>query len=188
MQTQGKLVDIRLSYKTKKPVVSFEITGRPEDAERYADMDLDISFAKHRKRRGDAANRCLWWCLTKIAEHTRTDKWSVYLHELRTWSGKFECISARAEGVDRIREHWRELDEISSYTVEENGQPVTMKILHLYYGSSEMDSKEFALFLNGVVEDMKQMDLEIPTSEEMRAAIKDIERRDNDRRKVERHT
>lgn len=174
MKTTGRVNNISLSFQTKKPVVSFEIDGDPEDIEKYCDMDLDISFEKHRKKRSLDANACLWGCLGKIAAAIRSDNWSVYLYMLKRY-GKFTHIVVRPEALDDLRKQWREIEVVGDSLL--NGEP--MKQVLCFFGSSTYDSKEFSVLLDGVISDMKDLGLETPTSEEFRAMIAELEKRDD---------
>ena len=60
MKTQGRLTSIQLPFRSTKAVISFEVTASPADVEQYLDKDLDITIAKHSKKRGLTANAMLW--------------------------------------------------------------------------------------------------------------------------------
>ena len=116
MKTQGRMIDITLSYKDQSPIVSFEIKGKLEDIAKYKDMDLDISFGKHRNKRSLNANAFLWSCLGKIADATGSDNWTEYLRSLRRY-GKFTCINIKPEAVEELGRQWREIDIVGDILV-----------------------------------------------------------------------
>ena len=167
------MIDITLSYKDKSPIVSFEIKGKLEDIAKYKDMDLDISFSKHRNRRSLDANACLWGCLAKIADKIGMDNWSVYLYMLERY-GKYTHVVVKPEAVKDLQRQWRETKVVGDILVmDDSGEPTPMKQVLCFYGSSTYDSKEFARLLDGVIEDMKDLGLEAPPSDEMRAIIEE---------------
>ena len=51
-----------------------------------------------------------------------------------------------------------------------------------FYGSSTYNTEEFARLLNGVIDDMHDMQLETPPDAEMRALLEQMERREHDKR------
>ena len=176
MKARGRLTGIQVPFRAKYPVVSFEIQAEPEDLEKYIDMDLDISFAKHRNRRSLDANALLWACLGEIARALGTDNWSVYLYMLERY-GKYTYILVKPEAVEAVRSQWREIKVVGDTTLE--GAP--MKQILCFFGSSTYDSKEFSYLIEGVISEMKEMHLEAPSSEEMIAIIAELERKENDK-------
>ena len=177
MKTRGRLVDLKLSFETRRPVASFEIIGKPEDIEKYRDMDLDISFGKHRNRRSLDANACMWVCLGQIADKIHSDNWSVYLYMLERY-GKYTHIVVKPEALKDLAKQWREIKVVGDTIV--NGEP--MKQVLCFFGSSTYDSKEFSRLLDGVISEMKELKLDTPMREDVRAMLAEMERKEHDRK------
>ncbi|MBF1000516.1 MAG: hypothetical protein HXK84_00560 [Lachnospiraceae bacterium] len=173
MKTRGMITGIQVPFRSHHPVISFQVDADPEQIEKYNGVDLDISFTKHRKHRSLNANALLWSCLQEIAIALHADAWSVYLHVLERY-GKFTYILVKPEAVSAVRELWRETKIIGD--IEIDGKP--MKEMLCFFGSSVYNSKEFSHLLNGVIEDMKEMHLDAPASEEVQEIIKEIEKRE----------
>ena len=171
------MIDITLSYKDQSPIVSFEIRGKLEDIAKYKDIDLDISFSKHRNKRSLNANACLWSCLGKIADATGSDNWTEYLRSLRRY-GKFTYINIKPEAVEELRRQWREIDVVGDILVIDDitRELTPMKQVLCFFGSSTYISKEFARLLDGVISDMKDLGLETPAGEELDAMIAEMEK------------
>lgn len=68
MKAKGRITGIQVPFRSKRPVVSFEVQAEPEALEKYMDIDLDISFSRHRNRRSIDANAFLWACLERSQE------------------------------------------------------------------------------------------------------------------------
>lgn len=168
MKTRGKLIDLKLD--DGHVVASFMIKGKPEDVEKYQEMDLDISFDKHREKRSLNANACLWACLGKIADKIHTDNWSVYLYMLERY-GKFTLVVIKPEAIEELRKQWREIKVVGDTLIY--GEPY--KQVLCFFGSSTYNSKEFARLLDGVISDMKDLGLETPLREDIRAMIAAME-------------
>lgn len=172
MKTRGKLTGIQVPFRSQKPVISFEVSADPADVEQFYNMDLDISFAKHRESRSKDANACLWACLGEIAAALSADSWMVYLYMLERY-GKFTYILVRPEAVEAVSKMWRETKVV--------GERDGMVQMLCFFGSSTYDSKEFSRLLDGVISEMKEMGLPTPPSEEMRACIAELERKERDK-------
>lgn len=150
-----------------KGTVTFAIPK--EDAERIREMgekDLDLTVKVHREHRSRDANALMWACLSEIAAALGIDKWDVYLQMLKRY-GKFTHICVKPAAVDAIKRQWRECEVVGNVNI--NGKPAVQMLC--YYGSSTYDSKEFSVLLDGIISEMKEMGLETPASEEMRAAL-----------------
>lgn len=176
MKARGKLTDIRIPFRGKFPVVSFEVMAEAEDIEKYADKELDIEFKQHRNRRSLDANALLWACLGEIAKAVRSDNWSVYLYMLERY-GKFTTILVKPEAVEAVKGQWRETKVVGETRTSEG----LMIQMLCFFGSSTYNSSEFSRLLDGVIGEMKDMHLETPSSEEMRALIAELERKENDK-------
>lgn len=172
MKARGRLTNVQVPFRAKYPVISFEIQADPEDLEKYIDKDLDINFSKHRRHRSLDANACLWACIGDIAKVLHQDAWEVYLLMIERY-GKFTHILVRPEVVKAVRTQWRETKIVGETTVD--GNPMIQMLC--YFGSSTYNSAEFASLLDGVISEMKEMGLETPPSEEMRALIAELERK-----------
>ena len=177
MKTQGRLTGIQVPFRSKKAVISFEVTADPADVERYKDKELDITIVRHSKKRGLAANAMLWACLGEIAAAARTDNWSAYLYMLERY-GKYSTVLIKAEALPDLRRVWRETRVVGE---REDGM---VEVL-CFYGSSTYTTEEFSRLLDGVVSDMKELGLTPPPSREMQAALEELERQEEAQRKRE---
>lgn len=132
--------------------------------------DLDVTIKEYRQKRSVDANAMMWACLSEIANALHTDKWDVYLQMLKRY-GKFTHICVKPAAVDAIKRQWRECEVVGDVNI--NGKPAVQMLC--YYGSSTYDSKEFSTLLNGIVDEMAEMGLETPASEEMQAIFEQLE-------------
>lgn len=56
MKARGRLTGVQVPFRSEKVLLTFEVDARPEDAEAFRQYeDLDISFDKHREKRGNQA-------------------------------------------------------------------------------------------------------------------------------------
>ena len=177
MKAKGRITGIQVPFRSKRPVVSFEVQAEPEALEKYMDIDLDISFSRHRNRRSIDANAFLWACLGEIARAINSDTWSIYLYMLERY-GKFTHILVKPEAVEQVRQVWRETKIV--------GEKDGMIQMLCFFGSSTYNTKEFSQLLDGVVSEMKEMHLETPPDEEMKRLLEGM--RERDQRREQRKT
>lgn len=133
-----------------------------------ANIDLlDIVLKKHSKKRSLDANALMWVCLQQIADKLgKTDRWSVYLEMLRKY-GQFTYIVSKPSAVEAVKKQWREAEEFGTITI--NGEEAVQ--LRCYFGTSTYDSKEFSTFLEHIKDEMEDIGLQPPASEQMRKAL-----------------
>ena len=172
MKAKGRITGIQMPFRSKRPVVSFAVQAEPEALEKYMDIDLDISFSRHRNRRSIDANAFLWACLGEIARAINSDTWSIYLYMLERY-GKFTHILVKPEAVEQVRQVWRETKIV--------GEKDGMIQMLCFFGSSTYNTKEFSQLLDGVVSEMKEMHLETPPDEEMKRLLEGMRERDQRR-------
>lgn len=177
MKAKGRITGIQMPFRSKRPVVSFEVQAEPETLEKYMDIDLDINFSRHRNRRSIDANAFLWACLGEIARAISSDTWSIYLYMLERY-GKFTHILVKPEAVEQVRQVWRETKIV--------GEKDGMIQMLCFFGSSTYNTKEFSQLLDGVVSEMKEMHLETPPDEEMKRLLEGM--RERDQRREQRKT
>lgn len=171
MEFTGKIQNVSKDWNTGKINITFTVNepaalGQLESIQNCE--KLSIKAVRHRNKRSLDANGMLWACIGDIAKALKTDKWKVYLEMLKRY-GKFTYICVKPNVVDAVKAQWRECEVIGEVEVgEEKTKAVQMLC---YFGSSTYDSKEFSDLLDGVVSEMKEMGLSIPTSEDMKRAI-----------------
>ena len=148
--------------------IMLEVDEEPKIYDQLKDKDLNIEIKQFREKRSLNANRLFWDCLGEIATALRTDKWSIYLQMLKRY-GKYTYICVKPNVVEAVKNQWRECEEIGEIDI--NGQK-SIQLL-CYFGSSTYDSKEFSVLLDGVISEMKEMELTTPSDEEFERVIEE---------------
>ena len=164
---RGRLKDIQVPFRSKTPVISFEVQAAPEDFEGLEGKELEITVKQYRKKRSLDANAFLWKCLGEMAAALRTDTWSMYLYMLERY-GKYTYIAVKTEAVEDVQRMWRE-----TKTVGEHGDMTEMLC---FFGSSTYDTKEFSRLLDGVIDEMRQMDIPVPPPEYLQAMMEQYDK------------
>ena len=139
--------------------------GTPEECIRWLfnqDRDKLFDINEHRLKRSLNANAYLWVLIGKIADVVRADKEEIYLLMLKRY-GQREMVSVRADLDVRGFFKYYELAGESSL----NGK--VFKHYCIFKGSSEFDSREMSILIDGVVSECKELDIEtLPPHELMK--------------------
>lgn len=174
MKFTGKIQNISKDWMSNQYQITFTVNEPSAIAEIYAIKDcekLSIEAKQYRESRSNNANRLLWDCLGKIAETLHADKWEVYLQMLKRY-GKYTYLMAKPNAVEDMKARWRECEEIGE--IEVNGQKAVQ--LLCYFGSSTYNTKEFSVLLDGVISEMLEMGIQVPASQDMKAALEQWEK------------
>lgn len=127
------------------------------------DADVDITVKKHRKKRTLDANAYAWVLMQKIAEKVGKSKWEIYLDMLREYSRCFTHLIVKPNAVDAVMEMYRTAVDLGEITV--NGQKGHQ--LQVYFGSSTFDTKEMAVFIDGIIREAQDLGISTETPEEI---------------------
>jgi len=163
MECTGKFKSISRNWLSGKWEITFtteeNITGY---IDKIKDKLLRITVKQYREKRSLDSNAYAWVLMQKIAEAVQSDKWSVYLEMLAKYSRAFTHVIVRPDVVPRFEAEWRTVRNLGEITV--NGQ--TGIQLQLYFGSSTFDTKEMSVFIDGLVEECRQLEIEtLPPNE-----------------------
>ena len=125
---------------------------------------LSIEVKEYRQKRSLNANNYMWELCTKIANTLRTDKDSVYVSMLKRY-GQSQMVSVIKEGADQFKRAIKYYEEAGESTL--NGK----EFVHIkcYIGSSEYDTKEMSILVDGVVSECKDQGIETMTPQELSA-------------------
>lgn len=128
------------------------------------EKEYDVEIKDHREKRSLNANSYCWKLCTEIASALNSDKDSIYLLMLKRY-GVSSLIAVESH-ID--------FEKYAKYVEkqQENGKYTFYKV---FKGSSEYNTKEMSVLLNGIVSECKEMG--IPTKEdlEIERIIKDWE-------------
>ena len=172
MEVKASLKDIGRSYIDNKTTFTFETESMTaaEELERMQNVDLRVNVVKYRKKRSLSANALFWSCVGKIANATRADKWDVYLQLLKDY-GKYTYIVCRPSMVDAVRSQWRESMVWNS--VDVNGEEAVQMLC--FFGSSSYNTKEMSVLIDGAIETMKELGLDLPMPQDIKTALEQWE-------------
>ena len=122
------------------------------------DREAVYDIRPYRPKRSLNANSYAWLLIGRIADALRTDKDAVYLEMLKRY-GQSEIVSVLSSiNVSGYFKHFECIGESYLYG---------KKFSHykIFKGSSEYDSREMAVLIDGIISEAKEMGIETETPE-----------------------
>lgn len=136
------------------------------------DAEKLYEIKEKKSKRSLTANAYYWSLLNQLASVMRLDSEKLHFMMLKRY-GVCEVVSVRSDiNVDG---YFRYYEEIGQSNLD--GKEFTH--YKIYKGSSEMDSKEFSVLLDGLISECEDQGIPVLTPDEV-AKLKYIEMRKND--------
>ena len=145
------------------------LIGKPEEIVKWLftqPRDKTFTISEYRPKRSRDANAYAWALMNEIANHLRASKDEVYLKMLKRY-GQSEIVSV-LEDID-VRPYFKYFEEIGTGTVDGK----RFKHYKIFKGSSEYDSREMSILIDGIVSEAKEMGIETMTPAEI-ARLKEL--------------
>lgn len=160
LELHGQIASLQMTL-DKQQLLTFKLTNdATAQYDELVDKDLDISIKVHREKRSLNANSFLWVLCNEIGNKLRTSKEEVYLNCLRHY-GQSEIVSViSTANVTGIFKYY---DEIGQSEVKGK----TFTHYKVYKGSSEYDTLEMSILLDGVVEEAKLQGIQVMSASEI---------------------
>lgn len=119
----------------------------------------NYEIERKRKKRSLDANALCWAVINEIANVLRTDKDSIYIDMLKKY-GQSDIISVLS-GVD-VKGYFKYYDVFGKGYVKDK------EFTHykVYKGSSEYDTREMSILLDGIISEAKALDIEVISERE----------------------
>ena len=160
MRITGRIVGANIDFKTGKPTISFEVNERNDFealVDEMKDKDkLSIEVKQFRQHRSLNANAYAWLLIGQIADILRAGKDEIYLKCLKRY-GQSELISVLSHvPIENYVKYFEEAGES-----ELNGKMFTH--YRVYKGSSEFDSREMSIFVDGICDEAKSLGIQVET-------------------------
>lgn len=119
----------------------------------------NYEIERRRKKRSLDANALCWKLCTEIGNVLRADKDSIYIDMLKKY-GQSDIISVLS-GVD-VKGYFKYYDVFGKGYVKDK------EFTHykVYKGSSEYDTREMSILLDGIISEAKALDIEVISERE----------------------
>lgn len=119
----------------------------------------NYEIERKRKKRSTDANALCWKLCTEIANVLRTDKESVYVDMLKRY-GQSDLVTVLS--IVNPKSYFKYFDECGKGT--QKGREYTH--YKVYKGSSEYDTREMSILLDGIIDEAKALDIEVISERE----------------------
>lgn len=139
------------------------MTGKPEELIKWLfsqDREKIFEIKEHKERRSLNANAYAWALIGKIADLIRLSKDEVYLAMLKSY-GQSEIVSVLSS-ID-ISGYFKYFEVFGESSL--NGKDFTH--YKIFKGSSEYDTREMSILIDGIVHEAKNLGIETMTPDEL---------------------
>ena len=159
---KGRLIDACKTF-DRKLRVTFELDGEiPLDKEH----ELEISVKKWREKRSLDANAYLWVLIGKIADALRESKEEIYFDSLKCY-GQGGAVSVEERYAEDFKRTYKYHEELGRSDL--NGR--TFVHFRFWVGSSEYNTEEMSILIDGVVKEAKNLGIETMDEAELNSLI-----------------
>ena len=124
------------------------------------DRSKEFDIKEHKEKRSLNANAYAWCLIGKIADVLRTSKDEVYISILKRY-GQSEMVSV-ISSID-VTGYFKYFEPVATTMLQ--GKEFTH--YKIYKGSSEYDTREMAILIDGIVSEAKELDIETLTPAEI---------------------
>lgn len=128
--------------------------------------DKQFELKEYHQKRGLKANSYYWELVNQLADVLRMSKEELHLFLLQQY-GQSEIVSVVAS-ID-VKPYFKYYSEAGESVL--NGK--TFKHYKVYKGSSEMDSREMSILINGLVDECKNQGIETKPKAEIESLLKE---------------
>jgi len=125
--------------------------------------EYDAELKQHREKRSLDANAYAWVIITKIADSMRPplSKDDVYLTMLKRY-GQTGVVKIQNEDAERFKRQFKYVEEHEKFLPEAKAQ-----YFRFWVGSSNYNTAEMSIFIDGVVNEAEEMGIETMTPTEL---------------------
>lgn len=163
MKVKGKINNISFNM-DGEAILSLEIYEKNTLLREYdalKDIEiLDIEVKKHRNKRSLNANNYCWALINELGNALNMSKDEVYFLMLRRY-GQSKMVSMYSS--INVKGYFKYYDVAGASTLQ--GKEFTH--YRVYKGSSEFDTKEMSILIDGIVSECKELGIETMTPDEL---------------------
>ena len=163
MKIKGRINNISFNIKGES-ILSLEIYEKNTLLREYETLEkediLSIEIKKHKNKRSLNANNYCWALINELGNEMNLSKDEVYLLMLKRY-GQNELVSILSNiNVAGYFKYY----EVAGTTILNNKEFTHYRI---YKGSSEYDTKEMAILIDGIVSECQELGIETLTPDEL---------------------
>lgn len=159
-ELSGKIQNLTTDYKTGKAVLTLLIDQKTDIGKCFDELNgfdkIAVNIGKYRVKRSLNANAYAWAMINEIGNKLNASKDEIYLGMLKRY-GQSAVISVLAHiPIDRYVKYYEEFGETTL-----NGKD--FKHYKVFKGSSEFDTREMSIFIDGIVSEAQDLGIQTLT-------------------------
>ena len=167
---KARIVDFRF-FGFRKGRIILDLDGDFRSTyDRLKDCDVEVTIEKYSDARTLKANAYLWSLVGKIANALRESKEEIYLDMLKSY-GQGGAVSIE----DRFDDNFRRTYKYHEFLGESCLNGKTFKHYRFWVGSSEYNREEFSILLDGVIQEAKNLGIEVRPEEEINSLLEEFD-------------
>ena len=166
MEEKAKIIGIGIEPNSRKTKVTlvFENRGIARFLEKYKEKDLRVKIKKWFNKRSLNANSYAWSLITELANAMKMSKEEMYFLKLKDYGqSELVLITEKANPKYYFKYYSKEGE-----TVVKGQKYIWYKV---YKGTSEYDTKEMSIFIDGLIQECKEQDIETKSEEEVNSLL-----------------
>jgi hypothetical protein len=165
----GRLLDITRDYRTRKPVIAFEVNEELESLLDLKGSQVSLKVAQKREHRSLDSNAYFHVLCDKLRQALGISATACKNHLIASY-GQMEYIGDEpiVYKTNAPEEYMIEREEVHTKLVrigEENDKPIYF--YRIYRGSHTYNSAEMAKLIEGTIAECKQQGIETATPDEL---------------------
>lgn len=128
---------------------------------------LTVEISKQKKKRSLDANSYAWVLITKIADILRTSKEELYIEMLKRYGQREKQLISIIDNEEAIAMIYRATNNHCTVVGEGTVNGKQFKHLAILIGSSQYDTRQMSILIDGIVSEAKELGIETMTPAEL---------------------
>lgn len=168
-ELNGTIQSVSVDYLTGKALLTLSIEDKQSAINCYDKLHLAkkllFKVSRYREKRSKDANSYCWALIGKIADALRISKDECYLTMLKRY-GQGGVVKIPKKFVKHFKRSYKYHEEHEKIQDEKNAQ-----YFRFWVGSSEYDSEEMSILIDGIVSEAKELGIPTETPERISEMI-----------------
>lgn len=139
------------------------IVGKPQNLVQWLfnqDKEKLFEIKEYKEKRSLSQNAYAWKLITELANQLRKSKEEVYMQMLKDYGQSTLIVVANEINIHGYIKYYEKIKSFKN----NNRTFIEYKV---FKGSSEFDSKEMSIFIDGIIQECKQLGIETLNSDEI---------------------
>jgi hypothetical protein len=164
--------NIRVSFnESQQQEITLTLTAKADISDLKAVIAnkklLAIEVSQQKRKRSLDANSYAWSLISQIADVLRTSKEEIYIKMLTRYGQREKQLISIIAEEEALKMIYRAVDNHCCEVGESELNGKTFKHLAILIGSSQYDSKQMGILIDGIVSEAKDLDIETMTPNEI---------------------